>query len=163
MNTPKQLYDRLPYMFAGKNLGISIPKGWFLLFAKLCQDIDDVLGADKRNFHWAQVKEKFGAARWYFSMQNMHATVAVNEIDSDGVVTSLFRTPVRDVESISSQVSRLVDAAEALTHSTCIVCGEPGKHDSHGGYILVLCAKHARQRIGGGSLPQFWFDEEDRV
>ncbi|MDD2882496.1 MAG: hypothetical protein PHQ58_18910 [Rhodoferax sp.] len=163
MNTPKQLYARFPYMFAGKDLGITLYKGWFLLFAKLCQDIDDVLGADKRNFHWAQVKEKFGAARWYFSMQNMHATVAVNEIGSDGVVTSLYRTLVRDVESISSHVSRLVHAAETLTHATCIVCGEPGKLDSHGGYILVLCVKHARQRIGGGSLPQYLFDEADQV
>lgn len=63
MNTPKELQARFPYMFEGDNIGIDIARGWMLGFQKLCEQIDELLGADKRGFHWTQCKEKFGSAR----------------------------------------------------------------------------------------------------
>lgn len=63
MTTPKEIETMYPYMFKGKNIGISIPKGWILLFKDLCDEIDRILGADRQGFHWSQCKEKFGSAR----------------------------------------------------------------------------------------------------
>ena len=54
MITPKQLQQRFAYMFEGGNIGISIPKGWMPEFAKLCEQIDELLGDDKDGFHWRQ-------------------------------------------------------------------------------------------------------------
>ena len=43
MNNPKQLKARFPYQFAGKNIGLSISRGWSPLFEKLFSDIDHLL------------------------------------------------------------------------------------------------------------------------
>jgi hypothetical protein len=50
-NTPHH-QERYPYMFARKNMGIFIPTGWRPIFEKLCEDIDALLGQDKRGFQF---------------------------------------------------------------------------------------------------------------
>jgi hypothetical protein len=167
MKTPKELKARFPYMFAGKNIGISIPTGWFPLFAGLCQDIDALLGASQKNFHWVKVKEKFGAARWYSKIDGQASGIKISVFDErgDGEVTTLLDSRKdKPAVTIQEMVATMIDAAEGLTHKTCIVCGDAGRSDNHTGYVLVLCEKHARMRkIGGNkSLPPFWFqDDED--
>ena len=86
MNTPTDLKTKFPYQFEGRNIGLSIPRGWFLGFAKLCGDIDQVLGANQHGFHGVQLKEKFGAACWYWSM-NTRSGVHVNFLSADGVTS----------------------------------------------------------------------------
>ena len=67
--TPAELKARFPYQFDNpKSLGISFARGWFKGFAELCAEIDTLLGDDKRGFVWAQVKEKFGSARFHFDI-----------------------------------------------------------------------------------------------
>lgn len=44
-----------------------------------------------------------------------------------------------------SYISGLVDMAEAMSGSTCEVCGSPGKSNSDG-WIRVLCGTHAGDR-----------------
>lgn len=51
----KELQARYPYQFKDPELGVSMAKGWVVVFAQLCADVDHVLGQDKRGFHWSQV------------------------------------------------------------------------------------------------------------
>lgn len=60
------LEERFAYMFASPNLGLDIYRGWLPDFIDACEQIDVVLGGDKRGFHWRQIKEKYGFARYYF-------------------------------------------------------------------------------------------------
>jgi hypothetical protein len=71
LEAPRDLETRLPYMFQGNHLGIGICKGWYPIFSKLCQEIDLVMGDNKQGFHWVQVKEKFGAARFYWELDGV--------------------------------------------------------------------------------------------
>jgi hypothetical protein len=164
MNNPKQLKARFPYQFAGQNIGLSISRGWFPLFEQLCEDIDRTLGEDKRKFHWTQLKEKFGSARFYFSLGGKSA-VFVDMINPDAGEASTFVLPakVRDEEmaALHRQITSLVDAATAKTHDLCIVCGAPGAQDRHDQYLLVLCQDHARLRRQG-KLPSAWFEEDEQ-
>jgi len=164
VNTPKQLKKRFAYMFEGDNIGISIPKGWMPEFAKLCEQIDGLLGQDKCGFHWRQCKEKFGSARWYWTMKGERKhTLRIDIITSMGVVQSTLkgRKPTQPEPSLQDQIGELIGKAEAKTQQACIVCGEGGKLDQQECYVLVLCAEHARQRQLG-TLPDFWFaDDED--
>ena len=59
-------------------MGIFIPTGWRSIFEKLCEDIDALLGLDKRGFHFIQCKEKFGSARWYWGMRKVKRPVRVD-------------------------------------------------------------------------------------
>lgn len=84
-----------------------------------------MLSADKRGFHWMQLKEKFGSARWYWKMD----------------------VPRDEAErSLKMRASEHVGAAVDRTLTMCIVCGEAGKVDAHGGWHLVLCPHHKQMR-----------------
>ncbi len=116
------LSKRFPYMFNGRNIGLSVGDGWMEVFAKLCEDIDTLLGDDKRGFHWVQLKEKFGSARFYY------------EHDPDGG------------DEVFGQIADLVGVAMGKTHTMCMQCGQPGKEDAKYGWVLTLCEEHATER-----------------
>lgn len=133
-----ELRALFPYQFNGPNIGHSLTTGWFPIFARLCLDIDRVLGADKQGFHWEQLKEKYGAARWYPAQ----------------------RKPMSpEQEDTRKAIRTLIDEATSKARRACIVCG----HEAHpyvgpDEYMLQLCEGHGEpfSRQGGDALPVFW-------
>jgi hypothetical protein len=148
-------------MFAGPNIGLSIARGWMPMFEVLCEDIDTLLGDDKHGFHWTQLKEKFGAARFYWSMQGMRSITRIDVISELGVVTPIVGRgqAARGAATLQEQITELVDIASDKTQHSCIVCGESGTVNRDGGWVLILCEEHARQ-LGSGHLPPIWFEED---
>lgn len=147
-------------MFEGPNLGNSVAKGWMPVFAKLCEDIDALLGADKQGFSWHQVKEKFGTARFYFKLGKARIPMRVDVMTPKGVMSLRLPLPATDAGpdlEMVNRISALTDAAEGQTHEVCLVCGEPGKLDRTGGYLLNLCEGHAKERREGtGEMESPW-------
>ncbi len=142
---PKHLKARYPYMFSSENIGLSFHRGWFPVFARLCQDIDALLGADKRGFHWTQLKEKFAGP---------------------ATVTSLRMSDLAELGTaqppLARRIDELVRAAEVATRSLCIVCGQPATLNHDQPWILVLCGHHAGQRRLGKLEPDWFPDEEQQ-
>ncbi|WP_291012939.1 hypothetical protein [Hydrogenophaga sp.] len=139
MNNPKELKARFPYQFEGEAISMSYSRGWFHLFSRLCADIDETLGKDKRGFQWVQVKEKFGAARVYFRL-------------AEGV---------RDQEpDLAQRLTEKKFAAEAASATTCAACGRPGWIDQRSGWMLALCEKHHQARLDD-TLGSIWFEEDE--
>lgn len=164
MTTPKQLKNRYPYMFEGKHLGISIARGWMPLFEQLCMDIDNVLGIYKNGFCFTQVKEKFGSARFYWSMENRTPRIKINQISDEGISTVSTeyagRSEQENENSLSQRIEDLVDAATTKTETMCVVCGEPAVLDHGNVHLLMLCEQHTQQRKRNSKL-KIWFDAED--
>lgn len=166
MPTPKQLMQRFPYMFSGRNIGIAIAKGWMPSFAKLCEDIDALLGEDKQGFAWVQVKEKFGSGRFYFRMVGKRSNIPYDGPAVDGseriktVVASIPEMEFKYVieKDLLLRINDLVDAAQRQTEQICIVCGEAAAPDELDGHRLVLCARHQAQRHGAGDMESHWFE-----
>lgn len=50
------LKARFSYMFDSPSSGIDIYRGWLADFASACEQIDALLGDDKRGFHFTQCK-----------------------------------------------------------------------------------------------------------
>lgn len=144
-------------MFNGYKLGIAIPKGWMQDFHALCEKIDAILGKNKRGFNWRQCKEKFGSARWYWHMNGGIRTLRIDLISETGVLEATLKNekPKTPKPTVSDQIRDLIQAAEAKTEHTCIVCGAPGEIDDMGRYLLVLCPEHAKMRHAE-QLPEFW-------
>ena len=163
MNTLKQIKSRFPYMFAGQNIGISIARGWEPLFSELCQEIDRLLGADKQGFHWTQCKEKFGAARFYWTMKSRTPTFKVDIISESGDVTSLVkRGQGKTPSTVSEKIDALVDKATRETQRACIICGQPGATNNDESFVLVLCPDHAADRRAGRLKPtQIWPEDDE--
>ena len=163
MNTPKELKGRFPYMFQGENIGLAFHRGWFPTFVKLCEQIDEVLGEDKRGFHWEQLKEKFGAARYYWTMTGIKPSLYVDLIAPNRITTVVNR-PESGAKASSSAVQRineLVQQAQQATSELCIVCGQPGTLNHDQPWMLVLCPLHAGQRRRGKMEPH-WFPKEEQ-
>lgn len=141
-SSPQELKKRFPYQFDGPHIGYSFATGWFPIFAQLCIDIDHVLSPDKHGFHWEQLKEKFGVARWYASLRK-----AKSPEDDD----------------IHSVVRKLIEGATSEARRACIVCGKDAKpYVSPSRYVLQMCENHGvpYSTHGGATLPQFWISEE---
>jgi len=161
MKTFKEIQALYPYQFAGRNIGFGIANGWLPLFGKLCEDLDQVLGPNKRGFHWVQLKEKFGSARFYWEMSGVQKQVFVDLIRPDGV-TTFSNSPKARAEAedeVVKKINELVSTATSKTNSMCIVCGQEGKADNFEYYTLVLCAKHKLARHEGADL-DIWPEEE---
>ena len=114
MITPKQLQQRFAYMFEGGNIGISIPKGWMPEFAKLCEQIDELLGDDKDGFHWRQCTEQFGSTRWYWKIKGERKQALQIDIISgmQAVSTALKSSkPAQPLRSVQDQIGELIGKA----------------------------------------------------
>lgn len=46
----RDLQVTFPYQFSQESLGVNVARGWLLIFAQLCSDIDAALGPQKRGF-----------------------------------------------------------------------------------------------------------------
>ena len=163
--TPRELRARYPYQFVRPHIELSFYKGWMSLFAQMCADIDAELGPNKRGLRWVQLKEKFGAARWYSQMDPL---LEPNEDAEDQTHLSIAEVNERlrrladpDELALRERIQALRLEAEARTQMTCIVCGEAGEVDRGTGYHLVVCPEHARQRRRGDMESAWFSDEED--
>lgn len=170
--TLKDLQARYPYQFKEPELGISMAKGWVVVFAQLCADVDQVLGPDKRGFHWSQIKEKFGSARFYFQFKGRKPDLRLDLQMPGGVLSEVvpFERKIRTdqdrgFELVNVVIRRLAMQAEIATQRVCLVCGQEGSQDVNAGYVLVLCPEHRAQRQQPEGLPPFWEslrDDQDR-
>jgi hypothetical protein len=169
MKTFTEIKAMYPYQFEGKNIGLSIANGWLPGFAKLCRDIDTRLGKNKRDFHWVQLKEKFGSARYYWAMNNLKMPVVVDIITPGGVAKYANKPKMKgnnktmdktEDKELVDELNILISEASDRTLESCIVCGENGKPDNLDYYTLVLCIEHKRARHAGEEL-DIWPSESE--
>ncbi|MES2948741.1 MAG: hypothetical protein V4858_09385 [Pseudomonadota bacterium] len=165
--TPRALETRHPYMFSADNLEYSVPKGWFPIFAKLCEDIDFLLGDDKQAFHWTQLKTKFGSARFYWSLGADSGPLRVDLRTPDGVLSFETDPPgrVRTDRTLRTmkQITALVHAAEAATKKLCAVCcGEAATVEDTPGFSLPVCRLHTAERNEPSHAAlNLWFGQDE--
>lgn len=120
-----ELKSKYPYMFTGANIGLDLYEGWNTSLVAACDSIDALLGDEKAGFHFSQIKEKYGSARYYFEAESL------------------------DFE-VEQRIQDQLDKAELATESTCMLCGAPACIENHGGWFLCLCDVHASERKAEG-------------
>ena len=156
-SSAQALKDRYSYMFASQNIGFAFYRGWFELLAQLCADIDAALGENQRDFHWVQIKEKFGAYRLYYSLNDKTA-LTLDLVAGAGHVRLRPKAEPASADAPASPaqlIRQLVSQAEDATTRMCMACGRPAEARSYGGYYLTLCVEHAPDMNVPRSDPQF--------
>jgi hypothetical protein len=126
-------------MFNGRNLGLNMCAGWLPVFDGLCADIHQALREASHQFRWSQTKEKFGSARWYWTLGS--------KTDRALDFLCVFRNynpdfgidPLRERRDV---VTQLVLAAQEKTRTMCMVCGQAASTKEREGWYVVSCEAH---------------------
>lgn len=147
---------RFPAMFWGRHLGLTLYRGWNPILAAACGEIEHVLSHSALAFHWVQIEEEYGAARFLYSLgersryvieltpQSRRAMIVVTHEAADGLTKS---------------IDRIVNEAERLTCESCMVCGARTSRGLHFGRELPLCPLHQPEilnRRGEEGLEGLW-------
>ncbi|AMM24565.1 hypothetical protein [Variovorax sp. PAMC 28711] len=119
--TSEELKSKYRYMFEGPNIGLDMYEGWTPILAQACAEIDAILGEHKQGFHFSQLKEKYGSARYYFD---------AGSVDNEAL----------------ERIQIALDQAEQATETACMCCGSPAVIEKYGGWFLCLCDAHAVER-----------------
>lgn len=108
--------QKIPMMTSANNVGT----GWW----DIIKELEEKLNAIDPNFDLLQVKEKFGALRYYavLSQDSKHSTT--------------------DVAAFHDAIAE----AEGRSDTTCEECGEPAEPKAYRGWLKTLCEKHGAER-----------------
>jgi hypothetical protein len=136
LNDLKQRFD---YMFYGPHIGLDIYRGWLNDFVAVCEAIDALLGDNKRGFHWKQIKEKYGFARYYFDTNEVRP-MRLSISDGKGVHEITYGL---DGHEIEQAITKICNDAEQASATKCIVCGDPAVIKTYGGWAVCACEKHS--------------------
>ena len=120
--------------------------GGFSGFARTCEEIDALLGDDRRGFHFVQAKEKFGAARYYYSVGGKKRKILDEIVDVPGA--RQWRTATQKGDRVADEIDRLIDAAQQQSGVTCMICGAPGEIVPSPQWLRCVCKKHTRKVCG---------------
>lgn len=126
-------------MFLGRHLDLSMYAGWLPVFEQLCADIVLALGEESKDFRWVQTKEKFGSARWYWTMEDKSENLLDILANVSGALGEGVLTLARQRRHA---VAELVKAAEQKTRTMCMVCGQTASTKESEGLYVVSCEMH---------------------
>jgi hypothetical protein len=132
-----------PRLFGGTSPAIHsyLMPGWFDLVDKLCTDVETVLGDDTKKFRVLQLKEKFGALRFYYEL----GKTSDRRVDLVAVSGTLSLRSKTEGATKMDLVRRLVDEAEARSTQVCERCGRAGELRKVSSWLTALCDEHAKQ------------------
>ncbi len=122
-----------------------VPAGWYDLVDQLCTDIEAAVGPEPERLQVKQIKEKFGALRFYFSLDGYED--AFIDIHGNGGIRTLVRQA--NGPRVMEQIRALVSAASERSTTTCQECGAPGVRAPRGGWVTTLCERHATEQQTG--------------
>jgi hypothetical protein len=146
-NEPSQLcrfLERFAYMFplaaADRRRSYVFFRGWMPAFAFGCEQIDSILGADKRYFAWTRIREKFGAPSLAYQMRGQARHVIHAHRPTE--VRRICCAPRASFEPLAVAIQEAVLLVEMALRESCIVCAAPSLIVNAGGPWASLCGEH---------------------
>jgi hypothetical protein len=136
----RALRERYPYMFVAPRFGQDLYRGWLADFIIACDDIDQLLRDNKRGFHFRQIKEKLGWARYYWRTETVKP-LRLSIFTNGGVLER--QHGLENADDVENQISQILLNAENSSRQKCIVCSEPAESRSFGGWLVCTCERHS--------------------
>ena len=122
-NTLDHLVTRYPRLFRDGPLSNShLPEGWVAIVDRLCGQIDALLDdAAVKHFRVRQIKEKFGALRFYWALGGQMTTAV------DIIGQGRFEIGPKKPSETFNKIRALVGEAETASATACERCGAPSR------------------------------------
>lgn len=136
----RALKEKYAYMFVAPRFGQDLYRGWLADFIAACHHVDQLLGDDKRGFHFRQIKEKLGWARYYWRTEKLKP-LRLSLFTNEGVLER--QHGLESADDVENEISQILLNAEKSSRQKCIVCSEPAESRSFGGWLVCTCERHS--------------------
>lgn len=125
-------------------IGLDCGDGWYQLIRDMCREITAAYEAAGRppDVVVDQVKEKFGALRFYYHHKNQPITFHAPDSLPDGHGPCVGP----DGAELNQKVEEIVDRYEEMSGDVCEVCGAPGSLRTDLQWTSTLCDEHYQER-----------------
>lgn len=101
------------YMFHGSTGPLVMADDWIAHFAATCTEIDQLLGADKRGFHWQQLGHEGNRVDWYWALGEDYAPSVVMYRDQLDVDFRVVNSPMDPENTLREAIRAIVLRDEA--------------------------------------------------
>ena len=145
----RSLKERYAYMFVAPRFGQDLYRGWLADFITACHHVDQLLGDDKRGFHFRQIKEKLGWARYYWRTENVKP-LRLSLFTNEGVLERLHG--LESADEAENQIAQILLTAERSSRQKCIVCAAPAESRSFEGWLVCTCEQHGPEAMPRDAL-----------
>lgn len=155
----RKLMDAHPLLFHGRAppAWSYLMPGWYAIVDKLCTDIEAALGPERsEKIAVRQIKEKFGALRFYYRLgerEDIHADATSPSGRQHMVMRSRGSTEpgAEEEDPVVSQLRAMTKAACEASTKICETCGAPGEVRNVRGWYTALCDVHLAEKM---AVPQ---------
>ena len=134
---------RFAYQFRYLNQNLysySLPQGWRTLFEQLCVDVDaELTDSEKAQFHWQQIKEKFGELRAYASYGDK-----IRQLRPDAAADERPTLIKGIADETRERITAIVGRVGEQSMKTCVFCGALGELRTSHAWVIPTCAVHIK-------------------
>jgi hypothetical protein len=114
------------YMFQGTKGPLVLADDWIAPFAATCTEIDQLLGADKRGFHWQQLGYEGNRVDWYWALGEDYAPSVVMYRDQIAIDFRVVNSPMDPENTLPESIREIVLRGEANARKQFKVSGKGG-------------------------------------
>jgi hypothetical protein len=135
------LLEFYPYMFRGaRSVHYEFYRGWMPVLICACDLIHETLNpADQWRFRWLRIREKCGYGHLVYELKG----VQTQELRNSAAQCRINARGRARLEKTEKDIEEIVEEAQELTRSRCLICGSGARTRCVDGYCLALCNSHA--------------------
>lgn len=104
---------KFSYMFQKTTGPLVMADEWISTFAATCAEIDQLLGADKRGFHWQQLGHEGRRVDWYWALGEDYAPSVVIYRSLTAVDFGVVNSPMDPENALREGIRAMVLRGEA--------------------------------------------------
>jgi hypothetical protein len=117
---------KFSYMFQETQGPLVIAADWIATFAATCTEIDQLLGKDKRGFHWQQLGSQGSRVDWYWALGEDYAPSVVMYRDDLAIDFRVVNSPMDPENTLRESIREIVLRGEANARKQFKATGKGG-------------------------------------
>jgi hypothetical protein len=117
---------KFSYMFYRTQCPVHMADQWITPFAATCAEIDQLLGDDKRGFHWQQLGSQGSRVDWYWGLGEDHSSSLLMRQRGSHIDFEIANSPHDPQNEVREAIRAIVLRGEANARKQSKVTGKGG-------------------------------------
>lgn len=117
---------KFSYMFYKTQAPVHMADEWITPFAVTCTEIDQLLGEDRRGFHWQQIGSQGSRVDWYWGLGEDHAPSLLMRQSGSHIDFEMANSPRDPQNELRNTLRSIVLRGEAAAQQASLGSGSAG-------------------------------------